>query len=263
MEQGEAVSFREACRRLELSEKTLRKRIRSGQIEAWEIEGKCGREWRVRVGPGLGARCSVLGGEGTGEGREEREERETVRTTNLGPESVSLSLYRELLARHEAATVRLGYLQAQLERLPELTQGAAAAAQREQQARERAAQAGALSCRLEGRCRQLGAAILALVLLVVALGLALLRAGAPRPARPAGAAVVDPAQRLPNGAYPAAAGPAGPDGRARAAAAGGGPHAPPRHAPDGSADRAGEGSSARYSRDYDPGGRTSGRPARP
>jgi hypothetical protein len=146
----EGVNFREACRILDLSEKTLRKRIRAGQVEAWQVETKAGRQWRVRL-PG-----EVLPAE-------EREP-EDVPEPVPNPASEWLLLYRELLARHEAAASRLGYLEAEASRLPELSEGRTMAEQRERTARER---------EIRLRAWVVGLAV-ACGLLILALGLLLL-----------------------------------------------------------------------------------------
>jgi hypothetical protein len=46
------ISFREAALRLQISEKTLRARIRSGEVDGWTVEGKRGLEWRVHLPEG-------------------------------------------------------------------------------------------------------------------------------------------------------------------------------------------------------------------
>lgn len=107
------ITFREAALRLNVSEKTLRARIKAGEVHAWQIEGKRGPEWRVRLPEGR---------EGEGEGREEGREppaggRDLGRDGGGDPSRPSPDLWRDFLTRHEAAVQQLGYFKAQAEQV--------------------------------------------------------------------------------------------------------------------------------------------------
>lgn len=136
----DGIAFREAALRLGLSEKTLRARIRSGAIKAAQVDGKRGREWRVFLPP-------------SGEGDRE-EGREQYRPSPLkagieeGRDREPLrELYTDLLTRHEAATVRLGYLQAREEERKALSAET-------ETLRERAARAESQAARLSEDLRE-------------------------------------------------------------------------------------------------------------
>lgn len=152
---GEEITFRVACQRLRLSEKTLRKRLRAGIIPGRQVEGKTGKEWRVRL--------PVEAGEAPG--APEPPPGETIAI--LDEPIVSLALYRELLTRHEQAVGRLGYLQAQVERLPALEAGAAAREQELREGREREAQARARQARFAAWCGVAGALVAGLLAAVL------------------------------------------------------------------------------------------------
>jgi excisionase family DNA binding protein len=132
-QEGVVLTFRQACERLGLSEKTLRKRIRAGMVEAWQVEGACGKEWRLRL-PAL-----------AGQPQEIREppapEPEPLPATGqlvvTDPTAVPLSLYQDLLTRHEQAMQRLGRLEAETARLPALEAGTAAQAAEVREVRDR------------------------------------------------------------------------------------------------------------------------------
>lgn len=110
--EGEGLTFREACIAWSLSEKTLRKRIMAGRIQAWEVEVKGARQWRVAA-PGTG-------GEEPGAGEHEAAAGMGELVPVAEEATIALGIYRELLDRHEQAVGQLGYQRAQAERLPAL-----------------------------------------------------------------------------------------------------------------------------------------------
>jgi hypothetical protein len=135
------ITLRAAALRLGISEKTLRAKIKAGEIQAQEVRGKFNKEWRVflpddvpvvveegpALEPGKEGEVSALG-TALGEG-----------VQAAGPAVVPVEVFSELLQRHEAATVRLGYLQAQSEQVKALKateeELRAKAAQQEERAR--------------------------------------------------------------------------------------------------------------------------------
>ena len=132
------ITFREAGLRLGISEKTLRARIKAGEIHAWQVEGKRGKEWRVRL-----PEVREEGREPEGEGRDlsrspHPEGREQGRDEARSPSGPSDAIFRELLHRHEEATVRLGYLQAQTDQVKMLAASAEEEKRKAIQAEERA-----------------------------------------------------------------------------------------------------------------------------
>jgi excisionase family DNA binding protein len=128
------ITFREACLRLNISEKTLRAKIKSGEVQAWQVEGKRGKEWRVQV---LGGREE--GRDQEGEARTgEREGRDQRRDGDGDHSRPSGDLWQEFLTRHEAAVQQLGYFKAKAEEVKALTDGLAGEQRRAAEAEERA-----------------------------------------------------------------------------------------------------------------------------
>jgi hypothetical protein len=162
-----------AAQRLDKNERTVREWLKDGRLPGRKVRVRGTLEWRVWIGA----------------------------DTPEGPDPEPLQeVLLALWQRHEGALVRLGYLQAQVERLPELTEGAAAAAAREQAARVREqalqvklVEAAARQIRMLRICRA-GWAVAAALLLVL---LAFVTRAAPRApaAGPAAAAAAPPSHR--------------------------------------------------------------------
>lgn len=166
---GRWVSFREALAYLAINEGTLRKRLTDGIVEGKKFHGPNGPEWRICLPPPQDPE------ETPSEPPQDCEETPPI------PSEALLVLWRE----HQAASYRIGYLEAQLAGLPALTEGAAASAARaaDLEARAKDAErellrAAALHAaeRWRGRAWAMGAIVLA-VLAAVLIALLAIRAG--------------------------------------------------------------------------------------
>ncbi len=134
--------------RLGLSDKTLRKRLESGEIEGRRVAAGGRDVWRVAV-PSADER------------RETREDSPDPSELSSLASRLSPSLspeFDELLRRHEAACVRLGYLQAQGDRLPALEAGLGEETQKAVLAAHDANLARLEAERLQSRIRRIRAA---------------------------------------------------------------------------------------------------------
>ena len=146
------VTLSEAARRLGKNERTLRLWLKEGRIRGRKVEERGGLSWRVWV---EGAAPDPAPGA-------EAQTHETPQATDPQPE-----LLRVLWERHEQATFRLGYLEAQLERVPALTEGAEATARR---AEEEVAAARACLSHAHARIRSMAAVAAALALACAVMG---------------------------------------------------------------------------------------------
>jgi hypothetical protein len=138
--------MREASLLLGVWEGTLRKRLQAGEIRGEKTSGPNGPEWRIWL----------------------PEEAAPAPSRPV----VDLEALTGLFDRSEAAAFRIGYLEAQLAAVPQLTEGLAAAAAREEAARERERQACAEQARLRWGCR-VGWALAGLLALLLLLALSL------------------------------------------------------------------------------------------
>jgi excisionase family DNA binding protein len=103
----DSLTIRDAALRLGITEKMVRGLIKRGEIESWKIQGKFGKEWRVRLPEGMtraedsgaglhGGRGQALSG------------------------AVPADLYYDLLQRHEAMLIKQGQLETRFEASREL-----------------------------------------------------------------------------------------------------------------------------------------------
>jgi excisionase family DNA binding protein len=122
------VSIKEAAERLGLSDKAVRERIKNNKMEAWQITRNGKPEWRVRLPEEVepsrnSSRSQVEADESPSRSQVEQLLDGQVDGLQVQVEpsrSPSDDLWREFLHRHEEATVRLGYLQAQAEQMKAL-----------------------------------------------------------------------------------------------------------------------------------------------
>lgn len=171
---GRWVSMREAAVYLGIWEGTIRKRVEGGLLEGKKIGGPNGLEWRIWL-PSVPSEPASSPPEGPPEPPSSPPEGSQGPDPE-GASGVSMSVYLDLLTRHEQALMRLGYLQAEAARLPALTEGAAASAARaaELEARAKDAErellrAAALHAaeRRRGQAWAVGAIVLAAVLGII------------------------------------------------------------------------------------------------
>jgi hypothetical protein len=172
------VTLEEACRRLNLTDKPLKERIRRGELYGRKIPMKGGAQWRIWLPEeaAISDQRSAISGEETGGGGSG----EVLLPESL-PELIAdrrslTAAFQDLLHRHEQAMVQLGRRIEQSERLPALEGSLVEAREGERRSREALEAREATLKRLVRRVQWLAitAAVLA-VLLIAAAALLLLR----------------------------------------------------------------------------------------
>jgi len=121
----EPLTIREVARRVKLHPATVRRYIKQGRIKALKVEGKFGEEYRIEEGA-VEQFARPVAPPGTTEVVSTRDSRRSV--TRLDPADaidqhlrnfVHLSVYNELLMKHEQMLVQFGMIRASGQKLLE------------------------------------------------------------------------------------------------------------------------------------------------
>lgn len=141
-EEWREISFREALTFYAISDKTLRKRLTEGTLRGRRRRVNGREEWFVLVPPGAPGTVREPSGEALETIREPSPEpAETLPVRYAEPPGIPVEVAREWFDKIEGASYRVGYLEAQMAQMPALTEGAAAAGAREQEAARQAQEA--------------------------------------------------------------------------------------------------------------------------